>query len=217
LGGWTFATFALVFAKDGLTPENRTHVAILLFLSMALGALPKLKRLAPRLPPRRLFLIASIASAAVVEGAYMISAPLHPSLLVTAQTTLASALRNFAVDVLLTTPAYVAIFGLVWWLVRRFAYRPWEYALFIPVGQALGDGQGALLANPSLLVFLPYLMANYQAMSLAPYLAVQDQLDGRTRPRVLMYLLPIVLLPLTYGLVGTIVILAGKKLGLLGP
>jgi hypothetical protein len=212
LGAWTALTFAIVFARDGLSADNITHLAILGYAVLSLALVRPLRRLAAR-HPRRWFIAASVVSALVVEACYMITAPLHPALLVTANTSAGAALRNYGVDILFATPAYLCIFALVWWLLRRYRYPLWAFALFIPAGQALGDGQAFFLANPPLLLFLPYVMANYQAMTLAPFLAIGPSLPDRSGSRWAAFLLPLVLLPLCYGICGTVVLFAGRRLG----
>jgi hypothetical protein len=213
LGSWTALTFALTFARGGLSADNVTHIALIGFTGLQLLLLGPLRRLAARCRPGAFFIVASVVCALIAEGCYMISAPLHPSLIVTRSTGAAAALRNYGVDVLLVTPAYVIIFSLVWWLARRHAYETWEYALFIPAGHALGDGNTFFVANPALLLLLPYVMINYQAMSLAAYLAVRPGLPARSTSRWRRYLLPLVLLPICYFVCGSLVFFVGHRLG----
>jgi hypothetical protein len=49
----------------------------------------------------------------------MISAPLHPSLRIDSALAAPQALRNLAVDLALTLPAYVVIFSALWRLLCR--------------------------------------------------------------------------------------------------
>jgi hypothetical protein len=211
LGLWTATTLVLVFAKDRFSRDNVTHLGILAVLGASFLSVPLIRHYASAWP-RSTFIGTSVLFAVVVEGCYMITAPLHPALLVTRETGAAGALRNFAVDVLLTTPAYVVVFAVVWWLIRRYNYTTWQYALLVPAGQALGDAQAFLVANPFLLLFLPYLLINYQAMSLAAFLGVHSQLPEGRRNGPGKFLVPLVVLPLTYGVCGTIVIGVGKAL-----
>jgi len=79
-----------------VSPDALTHFAVFAWLGLSLLAIPLLRRLAERHSPRLVFLAACVASAAVVEGCYMISAPLHPSLLVKPGTGAAEAARFLA-------------------------------------------------------------------------------------------------------------------------
>lgn len=214
LATWTALTFAVCLLRGRLSPDNLTRLLILGFLCAALLLLPLWRRLARALPPGRWFVGAAVVSALVVEGCYMISAPLHPSLRITATTGPAAALRNYGIDVLLVTPAYVVLCALDLWLIRRHRYRLWELALILPIGHALGDGQAFFLANPGLLWLLPYVTINYQAMLLPAYLALPLQPAPPPRPRWQGYVLPLLLLPAAYFVCGATLLWAGRRLGL---
>jgi hypothetical protein len=210
---WAAAVYGIVLLKDGLSPDNITHLGILAYLGATAFAVPLLRRLSERYSPRRVFIVTSVISAAVVETCYMISTPLHPSLRITAATSAGDALRNVAVDLSLTFPAYVMIFLAVWWLIRRYDYRPVEFAIVVSAGQALGDGMGYFPANPAMLIFIPYIMVNYQAMTLVPYVALRGRIppEGRRR-QPLMFVLPLIVLPLVYLVAGSIIITLGRAL-----
>ncbi|MEP7303783.1 MAG: hypothetical protein ABI699_19870 [Caldimonas sp.] len=211
---WALPCIGIVLLRDPRTPDALTHYAVSAWLGLALLFVRWLRRLGSRRSPRLVFIAACVASAAVVEGCYMISAPLHPALRITAQTSAGEALRSLAIDLALTTPAYIAIFWAVSALLRRYAYRPIEFVVLMGAGQALGDGIAYLSANPGMLVFLPWLMVSYHAMTLAPYLALRDRLGGPTvRRRPAMFVLPLVVLPAVYWLAGGSIIVVGRALG----
>lgn len=210
---WGAVVLGIVLVKDGATPDNLTHLAILGWLAITASLLRALRAVAARIGAAQLFVIASVVSAAVVEVCYMITAPLHPSLLVTRETGAGAMLRNVAVDLALTIPAYVLIFALVWQLVRRYDYRALEFTVLVSAGQALGDGMAFFTANPATLLMLPYVMINYHAMSLVPFLATRDALPAGRRRGIGMVVLPLVGLPLVYGIVGTAIVALGRGLG----
>jgi len=85
------------------------------------------------------------------------------------------ALRRTAIDLTLTLPAYVCIFLVIWWFARRHRYSAFSFFFVMGLGQALGDGQAYFLANPAMLVFVPYVMSNYWAMTFVPFLLVRGQ------------------------------------------
>lgn len=210
---WAAVAVCIVLIKDGLTPDNATHLAILAYLASSAFAIPLLQRLAERYPPQKVFLGFSLISAAAVEVCYMITAPLHPSLLIDADTKATHAFRNVGVDLALTLPAYVLIFAVILILIRRYDYRPIEFTVLTSAGQAIGDGMSFLAANPTMLIFLPYLMLNYHAMTLVPYVALRGRLQsGQARRGPMMLVLPLIVLPLLYGVVGTAIILLGRTL-----
>ncbi len=211
---WALPCIGIVLLKDPLAPDAVTHLAVFAWLGLSLLAIPVLRRLAERHSPRRVFLCACVASAAVVEACYMVSAPLHPSLLVTPGTGAGEALRHLALDLVLTTPAYVLIFWAVWALMRRYAYRPIEFVVLVGAGQALGDGVAYLSANPAMLVFLPWLMVSYHAMTMAPFLALRDRVGaGAQRRRPAMFVLPLLVLPAAYWIAGGTILIVVRALG----
>jgi hypothetical protein len=213
---WTASTYAIVLGKDGWSRDNATHVAIMIYGFATVAALPLLRRAARRFSPAAVFLGASVVSALVVEACYMPTAPIHPSLVVAPDMPVRSVLRNLAVDWTLALPAYIAIFAVAWAFIARFEYGVWAYALVFATGQALGDAKAYLGAHPAMLVFLPYILVNYLAMSVVPFAAVRDQLPpGRSRRALPSIALPLVVLPLVYGACGTAVIALGKWMRLL--
>ena len=115
---------------------------------------------------------------------------------------------------MLTTPAYLLIFWAFWALMRRYAYRPIEFIVLVGAGQALGDGVAYLSANPAMLVFLPWLMVSYHAMTMAAFLALRDHIPAHTqRRRPAMFVLPLLGLPAVYWIAGGTILVVVRALG----
>ncbi len=110
LGVWTLASIAVELHHDGLSPESVTRLLILAFFLVSLWWFYKRGRFIAVTHPARTFVVWSAIDAMGVEIFYMISKPLSPSLLITSHTSLWQALRNTAIDLTLTLPAYVVIF-----------------------------------------------------------------------------------------------------------
>lgn len=178
---WGAAVYILVLAKNGLSNDNITHLLILFYfaLSLIFYKFRKPRQFSDPKQSRQHFLIWCIFSAAVVEGAYMITNPVLGSLLISAHTPLALMLKNFLTDLAFTLPAYYFIFSVIWRLINKYSYTPWQYAFLMALGQALGDGIRTFLFNPALLLFIPYVMVNYHAMNLLPFLSIHDSLPAK--------------------------------------
>lgn len=172
---WAVAAILLTFFKDKFSNDNITHIIILLILWLSLRSF---KNVTFR-NPKRFFIFWGVALAALVEGAYMITKPVLPSLLVGSATTFAQFIHHYGIDLLLTVPVYYAIFRTAWWLINKYNYSKWEYIFFVALGQALGDGGGFFILQPGALLFLPYVMINYHAMNVAPFLAVRKHLEHK--------------------------------------
>ena len=153
-------------------------------------------------------------NAMAVEVFHMISKPLNDSLLVTQHTPVGLAIRNTLIDLLLTFPAYILIFSVIWYLLRRYQYAPFSFFFLMALGQALGDGQAFFLSNPVTLIFIPYVMINYWAMNFVPYLMVRHALEGEPRKgKVMKIILPVISLPLTYFVAAAVILTVGASLG----
>jgi hypothetical protein len=150
-------------------------------------------------------------NAMAVEMFYMISKPLSASLLVTSSMPPSQAARNTAVDLVLTLPAYVIIFFVIWLLERRFHYSPFSFFSLMALGQALGDGGAFFLTNPGALVLIPCVMLNYWAMNFVPYLVTRGNIPQDRNWRAIV--LPLVGLPIAYFATGGIIMAVGRKLG----
>ncbi|MCL5774656.1 MAG: hypothetical protein M1333_00425 [Patescibacteria group bacterium] len=200
---WSALVIVLVFAKTGFTTDNITHFFILVYLGLSLLLLKKKKT--PAENPKRQFILLCTISAAVVEGLYMIQMPVFPALRVIAGMTMGQILRNYAIDLAFTIPAYFVIFRVIWFLINKYQYNVWQYAILMALGQALGDGSRTFLANPGLLVFLPYVLINYHAMNLSPYLKIQNTLPVPRSSSFFKYLSPLIILPLVYVLCGLVI------------
>jgi hypothetical protein len=103
-------------------------------------------------------------------------------------------------------PAYALIFVVVWWLASRYRMTPLSFAMTFALGQALGDG-GLLFfaAAPSMLVFLPFTLVKYQAMTLVPYLVVRERLSP-TSSSPLRFPIVVVALVVTYFVAGAVML-----------
>ena len=211
---WALFVFTVTFLENGLSADNVTHLGIAAYLALSVLAIPFLRRLADRYPLHLVFVAACCTSAAVVETCYMISTPLHPSLIVDRGTGLGDALRNLGVDLAFTLPAYVLIFTVVWMLLRRIAYDAVDVAILFAAGQAFGDGGAFFSTQPHMLLFLPYIMLNYQAMTLVPFIALHDRFPPEPqRSAWIRVPAPMIVLPLVYFVAGASIILTGRALG----
>lgn len=143
----------------------------------------------------------------------MISAPVFPWLRVGREASLAQGLVRYAVDLAFTVPAYLVIFTVIFAFVDRRRYSMWGYAILMSLAQAIGDGGLFLFAkSPGLLIFLPYVMTNYHAMNVIPFLAVRDELPHNGRDSARRYLaLPAVVA--TYLVLGGTIKALGRWLG----
>lgn len=202
---WAVVVFSIVFWKDGLNPENLTHIGVLAFLAIALVLYRVSKKETGVRNPRLFFITRCALFAAIVEGFYMISNPVFPSLRITAAMPFAQVIRNYSIDLLFTIPAYFLIFYVIWRLINKFHYRIWEYVIIMALGQALGDGIRGFFYQPGLLLLLPYVMVNYHAMNVVPYLKVKNSLVGEGSKSFLRFVVPIILLPAVYLFSGLII------------
>lgn len=215
LGLWCALSIAVELLHGGLAPESVTRLFILGYFLVSLGWFYQWGRSIEVKHPKRTFLIWCVINAMGVEIFYMISKPLSPVLLITSSTSPSQALRNIAIDLTLTLPAYLAIFLVIWLLEKRYRYSPFAFFFLMALGQALGDGGAFFLGHPGAFVVVPCVMLNYWAMNFVPYLAVRRNLPEATLPagRWIAVVLPLILLPITYFASGAIIIAAGRKLG----
>jgi hypothetical protein len=212
--GWAVLAITLAWLSQGATLENITRGLVIGFLLAQLAARRVLVRAFPTWPPMRRFVLLGVLLAAVVEGLHMISAPVFPALRIDAGMPVSAMLRNFAIDLLLTLPAYVVIFAALWAFVSRWDYGLWPYVLIMGLAQALGDGGLVYFIDaPQMLAFLPYPMSNYHAMNLLPLLTVREQLPAG-RPADWRRLLAIPAIIVVYFLCGALIRLAGGAMGL---
>lgn len=194
---WAILVFVLVFAKGKFSADNVTHMLILGYLALSLWAYKKFgKSTATNI--RKEFILFCVISASIVEGFYMIYSPILPSLRFTAGMAVGDMVKNYAIDVLLTAPAYYVIFRVVWYLINKYQYNAWQFIILFGLGQGLGDGSRSFLANPGLLIFIPYVLINYHAMNAVPFLRIQDRLPANRSNSIFKYFAPIIILPLTY-------------------
>lgn len=212
-GAWAVVTFVIVFAKGGLSADNVTHAGIIIFFFITLW-IYRWRKGKPVAQPKRYFITWCVFGAAVVEGCYMITAPVFSSLRITHSMAFGLMVQKYATDLVFTIPAYLLIFYVVWRLIQKYEYSPWEYALLVGFGQAMGDGSRAFLFNPALLIFLPYVMINYHAMNVAPYLAVRDQVQSKGQKGFWKWAAPPVFIFCAYVASGLVIYTVGALFGL---
>lgn len=215
LGVWLAVVVALSFGHAGATPDTWTRVAILAYLATSLALYRTHHSELAIAHPRRVFLGLALLGAIYGELAYMISRPLDPSLLVVAEMPPRAIARSMAIDLALTIPAYLMILPTIWWFARRYRYTPLGFCVVFGLAQALGDGGAYFVANPLMLLFAPYVMTNYWAMTFVPYLVVRHAIpdDARRPAGATAHLLPLVAIPAVYFVAASIVITAGRLLG----
>lgn len=210
---WAVIVFAYTFISKGLDADNITHILIIIFFLAQLAAYPLAKVLLKKFNPKKTFLFFGVIFAASVEGFYMISAPVFASLKFTAGMGLEKILSNFLIDLAFTIPAYIVIFLAIWYFANKYNFRFWEYLIFISFGQALGDGLFFFLASPFMLIFLPYVMINYHAMNLFPYLLTKNNLKPQNNSWM-KYIAPLISIIVLYILFGTLINIIGSQFAL---
>lgn len=208
---WSVIVISLIFLKDQFSRDNITHLVILLILLLSLITF---KNIHPK-NPKRFFIFSSIILAALVEGAYMITNPVLPSLLTGKETTFFQFVQNYGIDLLLTIPIYYLVFWAIWWLINKYNYSKWEYIFLIALGQSLGDGSGFFILQPGALIFLPYIMINYHAMNVAPFLSIQKIIANKPKSDSRWkYLVAVLMIFLIYILGGTFIQIVAKMFNL---
>ena len=224
---WTVAVVALTFAMKGRTDDTLTRSAVIAVLAVDLVAARVTRRRWPTDEPGRAarFSFRTVVTrwigpcavrAAIVEVCYMPSRPLYESLRWLPEDGARARATKAAIDVALTAPFYVILFGVLWLMLRRFRIPVWHAVLALPFAQALGDGNAFFLANPGMLLMSPYVVLNYVACQLVPYLRVRGALPTEPRARPWQLLLPLVVVPAVYFVGGAMLIAVGRALGLRG-
>lgn len=197
---WSTIAISIAFLAGKLSNDNITHLFILGFLLLSLFLFRYFNPKRPKL----FFIISCSVLAALGEGAYMISKPVLPSLLTPLNAPLELFIHNYLIDLALTIPVYIFIFSVIWWLINKFNYSRWEYIFLFALGQALGDGSSFFALNPFLLILIPFIMLNYHAMNVAPYLRIEKYLSEKTRSNSLWkYPLAIICVWASYFIGGT--------------
>jgi hypothetical protein len=210
---WAVVAISLALLVGGLSDDNLTRLLILGFLAAQLVGVRFVRGPLSRLRPRARFVASGLVLAAAVEGFYMISRPVFPSLRIGAETDVLTGIQSYAIDLALTLPAYVAILLAIWWCISRYRYTLWEYILIMGAGQMFGDGLFYFASAPAMLVFLPYPMTNYHAINIAPFLVTRGELPATARTsRRRFFALP--LLVLVYLVCGAVISMVGSLTGL---
>lgn len=206
---WTAVVLVLAFLARGASPDNLTRVLVLAFLG---GTLLWERHHPGRHASGREFVLDASRRALVVEFCYMFSRPVFPSLLHRPGDSWLTLLQHTLVDWAFTFPAYLLIFSVFWQMLRRYDYGLTAYIVLFSAGQALGDGQAFFLAQPLMLPWIPYVMTNYQAINVVPYLRAREALPPQRQRGP--WWLPLVILPLTYFVAGATIQMVGKALGM---
>ena len=211
---WAAIAIGVSIVVAGLTAETITRLLVLAFIAGQYMLRATLVKALPRLAPQARFITMGVLLAAVVEGFHMISKPVYSSLVVGLHTSPADALRFYAIDLLVTTPAYVVIFAVIWFFISRYHYGLWSYVVVMGMGQALGDGGIFFFAAaPQMLVFLPYPMTNYHACNVLPFVATRDALSAaRAAGRRSWVAIPALIA--VYLVCGSVIKVAGRAAGL---
>ncbi len=210
---WAVLAIGVSIARAGLTAESVTRLLVVGLLLLQLAAHPMLVRALPWCTPKWRFVLIGMLLAAVVEGFHMISMPVFGSLRIGQETGIAGGLRNYALDLAFTLPAYLAIFSTIWFFVNRYRYGLWDYIVTAGFAQAIGDGGLFYFWNaPGMLLFLPYPMSNYHAINVLPLLSVREYLPADTRRVASRYLIvPAVIA--AYLACGAMIRLVGRRFG----
>jgi hypothetical protein len=222
---WTMVVVGLTFAMKGVCDDTLTRSAVIAVLAVDLAAALATRRRWPSDEPGSAarFSVRTVlarwvgpcaARAAIVELCYMPSRPLYESLRWLPEDGARARATKAAIDVALTTPVYVVVFGVLWLMIRRARIPVWYAILVLPFAQALGDGNAFFLANPAMLLMSPYVVLNYVACQLVPYLRVRRALPTEPRARPWQLVMPIVVVPIVYFISGATLIAVGRALGL---
>lgn len=211
---WATMAIALAISIGGLSSENVTRLLVLAFLFVQITCRSMLVKSLLWLTPKARFIVLGTVLAAVVEGFHLTSMPVFLSLRIGWDTPLTQGLLYYALDLLFTVPAYVAIFAVIWHFINRYHYPLWQYVVVVGLAQTLGDGGLFFFFNaPAMLFFLPYPMTNYHAINVIPFLAVREHLSCKRSP-LPVTLLAIPGLILTYLVCGALIKLLGRFFGL---
>ena len=212
---WFLLSLPLPLFHDGLNRDSFTRLLVLAYFLLSLLWFYKKGQFVEIKNPKRTFIVWCVINAMILEIFHMISRSLHPSLLITSNTSFLQALKNTSIDLALTLPAYIIIFLVVWHLAKKYNYTPFSFLFFMGLGQALGDGNAFFLINPVSLIFIPYVMLNYWAMNFVPYLVVRNYIPSPSLPdnKFKKVFFPIILLPITYLVVAGVILNLGVILG----
>ena len=215
LGIWFLLSLILPLLHNGLNRDSVTRLLILGYFLLGLWWFYKNGQFIEVKNPKRTFIIWCTINAMVVEIFHMISKPLNQSLLITSNTSFLHGAQNTLIDLILTFPAYLLIFSVIWYLIKRYHYSPFSFFFLMALGQALGDGNAFFLANPFLLTLIPYVMLNYWAMNFVPYMVVRKNIPllASQDSKLKKIILPFILIPLTYLVAGGTILTIGKVLG----
>lgn len=126
---WATLAIGLAIALAGRSAESVTRLLVLGFLVGQIVGRARLVQALPGLPPQARFIVLGTVLAAVVEGMHMISMPVFLALRIGWETSWTQGLRAYALDLLLTVPAYLVIFVVIWRFINRYQYALWHYVV----------------------------------------------------------------------------------------
>ncbi|MFH1316891.1 MAG: hypothetical protein ABII01_05205 [Candidatus Woesearchaeota archaeon] len=210
---WAVVVFSVTFITKGFDPDNITHFLIIIFFLAQLALFPLIKVISKMFTPKLIFITLAVIFAALVEGFYMLTNPVFKSLKFTAGMSFEKMLSNYLVDLIFTIPVYIVVFFVIWYFINRYDYKLWEYLIFISLGHAIGDGFFFFLASPIMIIFIPYVMINYHAMNLVPFLLVNNKLKPKNKSWM-KYVLPPIAIIILYLLSGMIINTVGQLFAL---
>lgn len=216
---WAAFTLLVTAMRGGASADNATRAMVVAMLGLSLAARRWGAPTTPDARPALAYVLRCTRNALVVEFFYLFSRPVFASLRWSPGDPPAALLRAALVDFAFTAPAYLVIFSVMWRLVARVHYGVAEYAILFSLGQALGDGNAAFAANPALLLLAPWVMLNYQAVQVTPYLRARDAgllpapARGPWWRTARRWALPLVVIPSVYWVMGALIQVAGRRAG----
>lgn len=215
MGVWFLISVILPILNGGINMEFITRVLVLLYFLASLLWYYKKGRFIKIENSKKVFIIWATVNAAFVEIFHMISNPLNKALLITSNTSFADAIKFTSIDLVLTFPAYIIIFTVMWQFIKRYDYSPFAFFFIMSLGQSLGDGNAFFILNPALLILVPYIMVNYWAMNFIPYMTLRGGIVREIKPenKFKKYILPLIVIPLTYLVAAGIILTIGGVLG----
>lgn len=215
---WLVVATSLVFWQYGFSNQNITRSLVIFYFGLTLlyaWSQWKFSKKVSDKNSKTFFILSCIFSAALVEGFYLISEPLFPSFLITPGMEIGQIIKNFFIDLAFTVPLYFVLFRITWFFINKYNYTIWQFVFIFALSHALGDGGHTFFFQPGLLLFIPYIMTNYHAVNVAPYLVIKENIkkENLSNSKFGKIFTPLVVIPLTYLFFGIIIAIVGSILG----